>query len=356
MTASSRSEGPARLLGTDRIAFTFDPAAWGAPACRSVRIAGSFTAWAPGPELVPGDGVWTLVLPRAEVAVPGNSGEPEFRFTADGGPYLACPDQPGWPRVGDNAAVPLLDRSPGTREAIHRTACRLVTRVEDYPDVRALANFRTVSGGPLAPGRLFRSYHPFLASRDTPVEKPRLAAVARLLVDEGIGAVINLTDGPGVLADPGLPAYYRSLARRGDVLFAETSYEDAYYRPDGPAFAATLASILDFVAGRPGPFLVHCRLGMDRTGVVTAFLAALAGVPWAAVAADYVRSSDLGIREYRDQALLAHSFGRMTGADPSVLTDLSSRLAAFAVRAGVSAATVNRAVARLQNPPSGASL
>jgi hypothetical protein len=320
-----------------------------------VALAGSFTAWIPTWKLVPEGSVWSLVLDRTTVDVPGNSGEPEFRFVVDDETWLPCPDVEAWPRIGVNALVPLSDRTPEERLAHHRIASVLKTRVDEYPDDQALANFRVVSGGMLAKGRLYRSYHPFLASRDTPVEPLRLAAATRLMVGAGVRAVINLTDGPEVAAFPGLPPAYAALAARGDVLFAETSYEDAYRNPGGEAFVATLTRIVTFVADRPGPFLVHCRLGMDRTGVVTAFLAALAGLPWAEVVADYLKSNNLGIQEYRDESLLARSFALMLGADPRSVPDLSAGLVWFAVGRGLDPEVLRRAVARLRTPLSGGS-
>lgn len=344
---------PALPEGPDRVRFTYDPDLWGVPAARSVALAGSFTDWAPAWNLAPDGPVWTLVLDRATVDFPGNSGEPEFRFVVDGQTWVACPDIGGWPRIGTNALVPLSGRTQDEREANHRAALVLKTRADEYPDDRAMANFRMVCGGMLAPGRLFRSYHPFLASRDTPVEALRLAASARLMAEAGVGAVINLTDGPEIAAFPGLPPFYAALAARGDVLFVETSYEDAYRNPGGESFVATLTRVVQFVAGRPGPFLVHCRLGMDRTGVVTAFLAALAGLPWAEVVADYLKSNALGIQEYRDESLLARSFSLMLGADPRSVADLSGGLVRFAIGRGLDPEVLRRAVSRLRTPVSG---
>jgi len=346
---------PACLEGPSRVRFTFDPALWGTPVPKTVALAGSFTAWAPTWKLVADGALWSLILDRSTVDVPGNSGEPEFRFVIDDTTWIPCPDIEGWPRIGVNALVPLVDRAQAVREANHRAACVLKTRVDEYPDDRALANFRMVSGGMLARGRLYRSYHPFLASRETPVEPLRLASAARLMSEVGIGAVVNLTDGPEVAAFPGLPPAYAALAARGDVLFVETSYEDAYRNPGGEAFVDTLTRIVGFVADRPGPFLVHCRLGMDRTGVVTAFLAALAGLPWSEVVADYLRSNSLGIQEYRDESLLARSFALMLGADPRSVPDLSGALVRFAAGRGLDPESLRRAVARLRTPLPGGS-
>jgi hypothetical protein len=51
-----------------------------------------------------------------------------------------------------------------------------------------------------------------------------------------------------------------------------------------------IAEMLDLLAGTPGPALVHCAAGKDRTGVLIAVLLRAAGVCRQAVLADYLRT------------------------------------------------------------------
>ena len=68
---------------------------------------------------------------------------------------------------------------------------------------------------------------------------------------------------------------------------------------------------MDFINSHPGPYYVHCRLGTDRTGAVSAVLAALSGASWEEIKKDYQKSNDAGIKEFRDYRLLQYSFEQM---------------------------------------------
>lgn len=56
-----------------------------------------------------------------------------------------------------------------------------------------------------------------------------------------------------------------------------------------------IAETVGLIAERPGPVLVHCAVGKDRTGLVVAAALAAVGVPRAAIAADY-HTTDANMR------------------------------------------------------------
>ena len=59
------------------------------------------------------------------------------------------------------------------------------------------------------------------------------------------------------------------------------------------------------------PFLIHCEIGVDRTGVFSAIFAGLCGATWEEIANDYETSNNLCIKEFRDAKILKYSFERM---------------------------------------------
>lgn len=66
----------------------------------------------------------------------------------------------------------------------------------------------------------------------------------------------------------------------------------ALYRHILETVAERVAAAVTHVVSRPGPALVHCTAGKDRTGIVIASLLLAAGVAPDDVVADYLRTSD----------------------------------------------------------------
>jgi hypothetical protein len=60
-------------------------------------------------------------------------------------------------------------------------------------------------------------------------------------------------------------------------------------------FPDAFAAAVDAVASAPGPVLIHCTAGKDRTGIVAALVLRLAGVGIDAIAADYALTDVRGL-------------------------------------------------------------
>lgn len=85
----------------------------------------------------------------------------------------------------------------------------------------------------------------------------------------------------------------------------------------------------------PSPFYIHCRLGSDRTGVISAIIAAICGASWDEISSDYEKTSNTGIAEYRNAKLLRYSLKKMLGKDPLSCENLSCEFKDFFIREGI---------------------
>ncbi|HEU4399414.1 MAG TPA: tyrosine-protein phosphatase [Actinomycetota bacterium] len=130
-------------------------------------------------------------------------------------------------------------------------------------------------------------------------------------------------------------------------------------------FRALVATAMAAIANAPeGGVLIHCAAGKDRTGLISALLLAVAGVPDQTVAADYALTAELlrprdqewlengpGDRAERE-ALLAR-FAPTAEVMLEVLHQLSRRyggVEAYLLHAGVAPDDVARLRARLLAP------
>jgi protein-tyrosine phosphatase len=170
-----------------------------------------------------------------------------------------------------------------------------------YPLERCF-NFRDLGGylgmdrRPVRWGRLFRSMTPEFAS---PGDLSTLKSL-------DIRTVIDLrgprfkTSGP--IGDP--PAHRLPVGRRRALVPNPQALQEFRGLPPAEALpvvldrmARSFSRAAALVAESDGPVLIHCRLGKDRTGILSALLLKLLGVPDSLVLEDYLLSDG-----YLDQA------------------------------------------------------
>ncbi|MFF1817337.1 tyrosine-protein phosphatase [Kribbella sp. NPDC058245] len=189
-------------------------------------------------------------------------------------------------------------------------------------NVRDLAGLPIDGGGTVRPGALLRSDN---LDQLTP---EGLAAVDAL----GIARIIDVRD---VWETQSYPSPYRADPRWFNVPLndpADPALDDedllvqylALLDNYPHRFAKALTAIAE---APPGPVLVHCHAGRDRTGLVIALTLAAIGVPADAIAKDYATAP---ADWEHDQPLAAtmHAVlsARLPALPPTVLAGLKNRL------------------------------
>jgi protein tyrosine/serine phosphatase len=141
------------------------------------------------------------------------------------------------------------------------------------------ANFREIRMGGIGPGTLYRSSHPIEgAGQDNVIVK--LAARAR------IATILNLADTDGEMKRRAISApWYRNILNAGGAIALGMNFNGMSRQ-----FCVRLRRGIQFMLRRPGPYLIHCYAGVDRTGFVAIVLEALMGATLYEIIDDYLKS------------------------------------------------------------------
>lgn len=146
------------------------------------------------------------------------------------------------------------------------------------------ANFRPITLGEIAPGRLYRSA--------SPLTNPygRSVYADELIRSAGVKTVINLSesaaDVEAALASEGpASSYYGQLYASGSVLALDLSVD---FTSD--AFGRGVVRGLTFLSRMQTPYLIHCIEGKDRTGFVAMVMQMLMGASMDEIVEDYMKS------------------------------------------------------------------
>ena len=145
-------------------------------------------------------------------------------------------------------------------------------------------NFRNVYAGRIGRNNLFRSQHPGNGTW-------RALRANQLAEENGIRTVLNLSDSKTKLEKylnkyiVGSSYYYKTLYKRGRVFTAGLSLTHK-----SPSYRHQVAAAFRFMTKNKGPYLVHCEVGRDRTGLVILLLESLMGVPYGYMVNDYAQT------------------------------------------------------------------
>ena len=157
---------------------------------------------------------------------------------------------------------------------------------EEFPSDEAFANFRAVTAGEIRPGTLYRSASPCDNQHN------RAPYVDALLGEAGVKTILDLADNDGKLAgylrgEDFASPHFLAIYEAGGVIPAALNMNF-----ESRDFREKLASGLTALTEAPGPWLVHCTEGKDRTGFVCMVLEALCGAEYSEIVDDYMRTYD----------------------------------------------------------------
>jgi hypothetical protein len=145
--------------------------------------------------------------------------------------------------------------------------------------VKTSANFREIRMGWIGPGILYRSSHPIEGGRQDP-------AIAKLAAQARIAAILNLADTDREMRQLAISTpWYRKILDAGGVIALGMNFDGM-----GRRFCTQLRKGIQFMLVHPGPYLIHCYAGVDRTGFAAIVLEALMGATLYEIIDDYLKS------------------------------------------------------------------
>lgn len=222
----------------------------------------------------------------------------------------------------------------------------------DYSSDTEFANFREITAGDIAGGRLYRSSSPINPELGRAAYADDLAEAAGIAVFINLANSLEELEGYFEAVDFDSP-YYKSVFEAGGVIYLDMG---AAYTTDD--FKAKLGQGLIFMSEHEGPYLVHCNEGKDRAGFTSAVLEALMGATLDEIRDDYMMSyiNYYGLKKGSDKytlimganidAMLCTIAGLDTGSDLSGV-DLAKVANAYILSCGVTQAQIDTLKANL---------
>lgn len=185
--------------------------------------------------------------------------------------------------VGDIVEL-LMAEKAGQLEVQNLLRLKYTNNREDYESDAVFANFRTVTGGRISEGKLYRSASPVNN------EYGRASYANALIEAAGVATILNLSDSDEMIKSffdmqDFSSDYYRSLYENGQV--CSVALKSDFYSTE---FALLTAQGIVFLSEKEPPYIIHCKEGKDRTGFVCMILESLMGATLDEVISDYMLS------------------------------------------------------------------
>ncbi len=356
--ASARKQCFFEDVENGTITFVFDSTLWKAKNAKKVEVRGSFNDWktTDGYSLTKCDTAkvlpyWYLTVPYSMIKCPGNCGQPEYKFVVDGSWKNAPSWLPAGYKFSGNDVNQIIVFSTDDIEEIKAKSAQAAKKksLSDF-DLTTEAGKQDISNVRVVPGtsKLIRCYHPFKYTdkNRNNTEFKRVELVKEYFESYGIKSDICLSENEeknletktfsGETHKESISPYYKEIIDNGAVLYVGVKtglgtpkYETCYSDPKGAKTCGWIGEIIDFIASdeTSAPYGIHCRLGTDRTGFFCAIIAALCGANVDEIMADYQRSNNMGIMEYRDSKKMKYTLEMMLDVDDlSQVSDLGAAI------------------------------
>lgn len=181
--------------------------------------------------------------------------------------------------IGETVTISLSERGKYAEEYAAYNVPLGRTKWEGQSD-EAFLNARMVRTGSVQEGILYRGPTPFDPKYN------RVELMDQYIQDHNIQCIISLSSAESSLTDTtALPEHTRQMIENGQVIPSLIGIEYSL-----PATKETLGSSFRKMMTMPGPYLIHCSFGRDRTGVVCALLEGLCGADYDEIRDDFMES------------------------------------------------------------------
>ncbi|MHB1317405.1 MAG: tyrosine-protein phosphatase [Anaerolineae bacterium] len=194
----------------------------------------------------------------------------------------------------------------------------------------ACPNVRDLGGFPAHNGHVTAAPHRTHFGRYVRSDSPELLTTEgwKALVAHGVRTIIDLRSPREIALEPYTLPQVSSAVRRQEIAMLPLDAEMMRLLEDAPTrgaeyilfvehYQAPIADILRAIAGAPaGGVLYHCQAGKDRTGIITALLLGLAGVPEEIIVADYAVSQTLLRPRWQQEVAEALAAGKEPPFEP----------------------------------------
>lgn len=211
-----------------------------------------------------------------EIALAINMGS--FASETGIGEKLTVDEDPGyqWNLFVTEVGIALKEKQGYRTEYDARNLTRTNVRT-DYADLsdEDFANFRAVKVTGMRENLLYRSSSPI----DPDLE--RNETVMHAMENAGIRSVINLSDSESDMT--AFTAFADSTYSKCSILNVEMGYDFT-----SAEFGEKVKACVLFLIENDGPYLIHCKEGKDRTGMLCAIIECFVGASVEEVKADYM--------------------------------------------------------------------